>query len=94
MVVAMPNIFDVFADEDTRSIFESLIKTKRADLRTIRGSLSMSEDKATAALERLGNAGFRRLFSQRKRSCREPPTECQPAEQGVVISVREQAGLA
>jgi DNA-binding MarR family transcriptional regulator len=58
MVVAMPNIFDVFADEDTRSIFESLIKTKRADLRTIRGSLSMSEDKATAALERLGNAGL------------------------------------
>jgi predicted transcriptional regulator len=58
MIVVMATIFDVFSDEDTRSIFESLIKTKRSDLRTIRESLNMPEDNAKTALQRLGNAGL------------------------------------
>jgi DNA-binding IclR family transcriptional regulator len=58
MGLIMAVIFDLFSDEDTLSVFETLTIRKRADLRAIRESLKMPEDKAIGALTRLANAGL------------------------------------
>jgi DNA-binding MarR family transcriptional regulator len=54
----MPSLFDLFSDETTMTVFETVINKKRTDLRTIRESLKMPEDKATKVLDWLEKEGL------------------------------------
>jgi DNA-binding IclR family transcriptional regulator len=54
----MGTMFELFSDDDTRSLFETLASRKRSDLRGIREGLQLSEDKATEILERLVKTGL------------------------------------
>jgi len=51
-------MFDLFSDGATRTVFETVIGKKRADLRAIREELGMPEDNASAALKRLVDGGL------------------------------------
>jgi len=51
-------MLELFSDDDTRMIFDSLTSRKRADLRGLRESLNIPEEKASSALEKLVSAGL------------------------------------
>lgn len=54
----MSNLFEVFSDNSTRSVFSTLVSKKRADMRSLRQDLSLPVDQVQAALERLVDVGL------------------------------------
>ena len=54
----MPSLFDLFSDEATLAIFQMVVDRKRIDLRSIRESLNVPEEKAIEVLNGLEKEGL------------------------------------
>jgi DNA-binding MarR family transcriptional regulator len=54
----MADLFEMFSDDNTRRVFETIADRKRADLRDLRVDLKLPEETAAEILSRLTDGGL------------------------------------
>ena len=54
----MASIYDLFSNPDVRAAFETVVNSKKANLRTVREHLNVADDRAKLALDRLLEGGL------------------------------------